>query len=182
MYLSTQVQKFEAKCEVKVLDLNFFWLSFLQSTNLERRSKQALFHQTSFLYKSSKLVKISETVSKLCKYLTIEKKENNRQWLTIFLHFCIMNELLKLLIQSWLRIRELQIRAFPLFDPKSTEWRIRKFSTFPYLTRAGAEAIIRFGDLRSEFTALLTITRIQRADSLREKKRERIRYNGARTG
>ena len=51
------------------------------------------------------------------------------------------------------------------------------------LTRAGAEAIIRCGDLRSEFTTLLTIARKkERVDSLHEKKRERIRYNCARTG
>ena len=55
---------------------------------------------------------------------------------------------------------------------------------FKILTPAGAEAIIRCGDLRSEFTKLLTIARKkERADSLRAKKeRERIRYICARTG
>ena len=41
------------------------------------------------------------------------------------------------------------------------------------LTRAGAEAIIRCGDLRSEFTTLLTIARKKRESGFTTRKKER---------
>ena len=42
-------------------------------------------------------------------------------------------------IQWVLEMRELKIRDFPLFNPKSLKWQIREFPVLPYLTRKFGE-------------------------------------------
>ena len=85
-----------------------------------------------------------------------------RQWTARKLDFLDTNELERTLTQSVLQLNStFPVKVLVLYDSFCSKLVVSLTLMMP-LTRAGAEAIIRCGDLRSEFATLLTIARKKR--------------------